>query len=193
MFKGQAKDAATTLKESSSPRTLKRLVYEVIKEDLQEGDVKLATGGCPIKIRKTDTVESNASKSQVLTHSHFDDFRLVNNLSINQTLGIARVMRQALGKESIQPNLVKHIQESNTKYANFFEAIMYEERPMVFCNDTLGFMDTIKQQRQDEPVLYKVGADLGRGQTKMGINACDSLEMIKQKSIFKQPLLKTGS
>ena len=81
---GNAKDAATTLKESSSPRTLKRLVYEVIKEDLQEGDVKLATGGCPIKIRKMDTVESNASKSQVLTHSHFDDFCLVNNLSINQ-------------------------------------------------------------------------------------------------------------
>ena len=189
----KGKEAAKQLLQTASPRGVKRLAYELIREELNDtGSAKMSTGGRPVKIKKINTSGPNNNN---LPHqfkcSDIDSLRLKNNLSITQSLGIAQEIRRIVGKSAIEPNLKKHIQTSNKVFETVFAVTTYKDRPLVYCSNILEFLNIVQLKREDEPVLYRFGNDLGRGQTKLTLSILDTLEGENQRN-KKTDMSKSG-
>jgi len=170
-------EAATLFKSTSSPRTIKRLAYELIKDDLKDGGaagMSLQTGGRPMKIQKVETQDKVVTKQ--LTHKDFQEIRTFSNLSINQTRKVAQKIRQSLGNSVVEKNLHLQIQSSNKLFDGMFAVQSFESKPVVYCTDILQVIETIQMHRHEIPILLRFGSDQGRGLLKLVLSLIDTFE-----------------
>jgi len=168
-----ALEAIQLLKSTASPRSLKRFACEIIKEHWNvDEEVELNTGGRPLKVRKVGS-DGDGEPSKKIAHETLDKIRVSANISVNQTLAIAKELRGALGSSAIEPNFPEHIRMSNKRFNDFFKVASYDGKPFVYCSDLHGFLRAVEEHRNISDVAYRVGTDMGREIMKTTLSVLD--------------------
>ena len=168
--------------------TLNRVAASVIDEklnDSQDGASILSLGGRTFQVPKRKNSDSNGVGKH-LDLELISDMRAEHNLSLNQTQGILKYFRTAMGRSAVESHAKEHLQKKNSQFKPFFDISKTETGfPIVFCCDVGGFLDEVCGLRGVDPTMLKFGADTGRGQFKVTLSVVDNEKDMSGVDKFK--------
>ena len=105
------------------------------------------------------------------------------NLSNNQTLKLASVLRSELGRSAVQPHLKQELEARDRQLDDCFVSVDLQAEsqaggpaPAVVCSDTSAFLQLVVARRDVDPHghMVKVGIDGGGGMLKVTANIIGS-------------------
>ncbi|KAJ8688207.1 hypothetical protein QAD02_024002 [Eretmocerus hayati] len=148
-------------------------------------DISLSTLGRPMRVEinpKPTTESPELIPAEVMVSLQAD-----YNLSKNVTLGIVSTVRRVTGKRKIiESGVNTKLKDAAHQLDQFFSVLKTtfvkmkndsrseEELTVVYCHDIDGLIKYIKEKRDVDNVLLKIGVDGGRGSLKICLSIQDS-------------------
>lgn len=131
--------------------------------------IQLTTIGRPMSV----FVGPLPSAPAQVTHQDIKHIQTHAGMSQNQTMKMAEDLRM-IGKNRklIQPHLKKFLSDNNMLFDDLFDIVENSGMEGVFCNDVNELIKRVSERRghDDEPVMFKLGLDSGRGSLKASIS-----------------------
>ncbi|PAA77883.1 hypothetical protein BOX15_Mlig011119g7 [Macrostomum lignano] len=190
-----------------SPSSMEHVACSFLREKLNAADVSssgdAATaslssgfGGHPIQVQAVDTSTSHVPQ---MLHSTMRAMKTALNLSTNQTIQAAQVIREASGnRKAIQPGLKEFLFSEGQSVAHFFAVeqlqfickqpsgqVISIDRSAVFCcnvSEFLAYVCSLRGMAEMEHHL-KLGIDGGGNSLKICISVTDSDGLPAQASM----------
>ena len=153
-------------------------------------------------------------------YSHENAMKLRNqlNCSDRQFNKIMKANRVVYGRKSVQPGLREVVEESNSMFTTYFDSkkvtvenftidpstkikkTFYEEKPMIYCNNTDAFIHDLFHQRSvlTDSSIIRLGMDGGQDFLKISLNIVneDEISLPPKRSRYSEgvaPLLQKST
>ena len=185
----KGKDSINSLMENICPEVRLALAYKTIEQEQSKrasnSPVRLQNpaGGPSVPILLGSKNVSKASvTSSPMSHQTFAEMQKSVGMSDRQVIGVAKVIREAKGKRSIESNLRDFLTDQGDSIQEFFEIKQAEfdvknsndklMKPIILCKDVNAFVRHVLLSRGHlgKAVLKKIGADGGGDFFKVCLN-----------------------
>lgn len=171
-----------------SPKSRERICSSILTEkgeaNSEAAGFRLATAGRPVQI---DFDSPCSSTNRRISSDEFSDLQCSMNLSSNQIVAVAKTVRQAMGRNAIEPNLKEKLTIMGRRLENYFksceigffkkssrDSLTFITRPVVMIEHVKSFLDEVFKirniTRTEENLMFKLGIDGGQGFFKVCLN-----------------------
>ena len=153
----------------------KYLKSRVEESRSQKVGIRSHTGGHPVTI---NVGKQDESKISTITIEQARIIQVEADLSDKKMGNVFKNLRLQLGRRVIEPGLKENLVSEKLKFEKFFSLSLVNfkggddkwiTRPLVFCNDLVGFIKELLNLRslRADDVQVKVGLDGGKGHLKL--------------------------
>ena len=183
------------LNKKLTPRTREKLSAMTIREKVQETgaqEVSLkSTKGHPLQVitgppvkRQLAFHQSTPASTSTVSHSALSRGYTELNLSMRKTLGLAKIVREECGPQSVAPNFRQQLFAQGHTLESFFnvEELTFSrqnevkgeseaiQHPVVYCNDINELVQFICEKWDVSTRSLKLGIDRGGGFIKVALS-----------------------